>query len=160
MIGKRIQGALNEQIKEELGSAYLYLSMATYFHGEGLHGMAHWMRVQAVEEEAHAMKIFDHMVERDGRVELKALSEPKREWDSPLVAFEAAYAHEQFVTGKIDELVKLAAEEADEQANRMLQWFVSEQVEEEESTSKVVQMIEQTGPSVLKMVDEELSQRK
>lgn len=157
-----MQGALNEQIKEELGSAYLYLSMATYFYSEGFHGMAHWMRKQALEEQNHAMKMFDHIVERDGHVELEALSEPKREWDSPLVAFEAAYAHEQFITGRIDELVKLAAEEADQQASTMLQWFVEEQVEEEENTSKVVKMIEGTGPSGsdLGIIDEQLGKRK
>jgi len=161
MIGKKMQDALNEQVMYEFESGYLYLSMATYFHAEGLDGMAQWMKAQAGEEQAHALKIFDHIVERGGRVELKALQEPQRSWDSPLAAFKAAYEHERFITGKINGLVKLASEEGDLPANSMLQWFVNEQVEEEASTSKIVQLLERIGDSGsgLVMLDRELGKR-
>ena len=161
MIGKTMQDAINEQIKEELGSAYIYLSMAAYFHSEGLDGMAHWMCVQTQEEIMHAMKFFDHITGRDGRVELLAVDQPKIDWSSPLEAFQDAYKHEQYITGRIDDLVKLAAEENDNAAAIMLQWFVSEQVEEEASTSKVAQELEMIGDSGhgLIMLDRELATR-
>ncbi|HAF69891.1 MAG: Ferritin and Dp [Acetothermia bacterium 64_32] len=162
MIGKRMEGALNEQIREELSSAYLYLSMAAYFHGEGLDGMAGWMRLQAKEELEHALKIFDHLVERGGRVRLEALPEPRFEWGSPLEAWKAAYEHERHITGRIDELVALAQEEKDNAALVMLQWFVAEQVEEEDQTRKVVEMLERIGESGrgLLWLDKELGKRK
>jgi len=161
MIGKRMQDAINEQIKHELESAYLYLAMVAYFEAEGLEGMAQWMTAQTQEEVAHAMKFFNHINERDGRVELKALSQPQKEWTSPLAAFQAAYKHEQFISGKIDELVKIAEEENDNAAKIMLQWFVTEQVEEESSTHKVVELLERIGDSGhgLIMVDRELGTR-
>jgi len=161
MIGKKMQQALNEQIKHELESAYIYLSMAAYFHSEGLDGMAHWMRVQAKEEMAHAMKFFDHIRERDGVIELLALAKPKTEWSSPLAVFQDAYKHEQFVTAKINALVELATEEADYPASILLQWFVTEQVEEEASASAVVQQLERIGDSGngLIMLDRELGKR-
>lgn len=161
MIGKRMQDAMNEQIKHELESAYLYLSMVAYFHSESLDGMAQWMTVQAQEELAHAMKFFNHIDERDGRVELKALSQPQKEWASPLEAYKAAYNHERFITDKINDLVKLASEEGDYAAGIMLQWFVTEQVEEESSTLKVVDLLERIGDSGhgLIMADRELGTR-
>lgn len=138
---------LNAQINEELFSAYLYLSMAAYFHAEGLDGMARWMRLQAREEAGHALRIFDHLVERGGRVSLTAIREPQREWTSPLDAFRAAYEHERHITSKINELVELAQEERDHAAFAMLQWFVTEQVEEEEQTKKAVELLERVGDS-------------
>jgi len=161
MIGKRMQDAINEQIKHELESAYLYLSMVAYFEAIGAEGMAQWMRVQTQEEVGHAMRFFDHITERDGRVELLELAKPLKEWASPLAAFKAAYEHEQFITGKINDLVKIAAEEGDHAANIMLQWFVTEQVEEEASTSRVVQMLGRVGDSGtgLLMLDRELGAR-
>ena len=99
MIGKRMQDAMNEQIKHELESAYLYLSMVAYLNAEGLDGMAAWMTVQTKEEIANAMRFFSHINERSGRVELLPLAQPKKEWASPLEAFKAAYAHEQFISG-------------------------------------------------------------
>ena len=161
MIGKKMQEAINEQIKEELGSAYLYLSMAAYFHSKGLDGMAHWMRIQTQEEMVHAMKFFDHIVERDGRAILLALDQPKTSWSSPLEAFQEAYKHEQYITSRINDLVKLANRENDNAAAIMLQWFVTEQVEEEASTSKVAQMLELIGDSGqgLLMLDRELGTR-
>jgi len=152
---------MNEQIKHELESAYLYLSMVAYFEGDGLEGMAQWMTVQSQEEVAHAMKFFNHINERDGRVELLPLGQPQKEWASPLAAFQAAYKHEQFITGKIDELVRIAEEENDNAGKTMLQWFVTEQVEEESSSDKVVDLLEQIGDSGhgLIMVDRELGAR-
>jgi len=161
MIGKKMQEAINEQIKHELESAYLYLSMVAYFHSEGLDGMAQWMRAQTQEELVHAMEFFDHIRDRDGKVELLPLAQPKREWTSPLQAFQEAYQHEQFISSKIDGLVKLAAAEGDHPASILLQWFVTEQVEEEASTSKVAQMLERIGDSGhgLVMLDRELGTR-
>jgi len=159
MISKKMQDAMNEQIKYELESAYLYLSMAAYFHSLGLDGMAQWMRVQTQEEMVHAMKFFDHIKDRGGRVELLPLAQPKREWSSPLVAFQEAYKHEQFITSKINDLVKIAKEEPDNPANVLLHWFITEQVEEEASTSRVAQALERIGDSGqgLIMLDRELS---
>jgi len=110
---------------------------------------------------AHAMRFFNHINERGGRVELLPLVQPQKEWASPLEAFRAAYAHEQFITGTIDDLVKVAEEENDNPAKIMLQWFVSEQVEEEDSTRKVVELLERIGDSGhgLVMVDRELGAR-
>jgi ferritin len=161
MIGQRMKEALNEQIKHELESAYLYLSMVAYFESIGLEGAAQWMRVQSKEEVEHAMKFFDHVNERDGRIELLSLAQPKKEWSSPLEAFKAAYGHEQFITGKINELVKIATDEQDHAAAILLQWFVTEQVEEEASTSRVVDMLERIGDSGhgLLLLDRELGTR-
>ncbi len=162
MIGKRMEQALNEQIKHELESAYLYLGMVAYFQAEGLDGMAGWMEVQAQEEIAHAMRFFRYINERGGRVELKALAQPQKEWASPLEAFRAAYEHERFITGKINDLLKIAEEEDDNAAEIMLQWFVTEQVEEESSTKRVVDLLARVGDSGhgLIMVDRELGTRR
>ena len=161
MIGKKMEEALNSQINEELFSAYLYLSMAAYFHAEGLDGMAGWMRLQAKEEVEHALRIFDHLVERGGKVTLKALAEPQGNWDSPLAAFQAAYEHERYITGKIHELVDLAQAERDHAAFQMLQWFVAEQVEEEDQTKKAVELLERVGPDGrgILMIDQRLGAR-
>jgi len=161
MIEKRIQDAMNEQIKHELESAYLYLSMVAYFQTEGLDGMATWMNIQAQEEVAHAMRFFSHINERGGRVELKALAKPQKEWASPLAAFKAAYEHEQFITGTINDLVKISEEEDDNPARIMLQWFVTEQVEEEDSARQVVDLLTRIGDSGhgLITIDHELGAR-
>ena len=161
MIGKKVLDAFNEQIKHEAFSAHLYLAMSAYFHAEGLDGMAKWMRVQSGEETGHAMKFFDHLVDRQGKVVLSAIEKPQADWKSALDAFKAAYKHEQFITGKIDDLVKLATAEKDNAALVFLQWFVSEQVEEEANASKVVQMLEtagEGGPAIL-MLDAQLGKR-
>lgn len=161
MLGKTMQEAVNEQINAELFSAYLYLSMSAYFESIKRPGMAHWMRLQCAEEESHAMKLFEHVVERGGRVALKAIDTPQAEWASPLAAFEAAYAHEQKVTGLINDLVKLARKEKDTAADTFLQWFVSEQVEEEENADEIVQKLKtiKDAPDDLRVLDRELGQR-
>lgn len=161
MISEKIQEALNGQINAELYSAYLYLSMEAYFQSQNLPGFASWMRVQTQEELTHAMKIYDFLNERGGRVILKSITEPQAEWQSPLAAFEAAYKHEQKVTGLINDLVNLALDEKDHATNSFLQWFVNEQVEEESSADEVVQKIKMVdkAPGAMFMIDKELGQR-
>ena len=161
MIGKKMLEALNEQIKNELESAYIYLSMVAYFHSQNLDGMAHWMRCQVHEETIHAMKFLDHILDRGAAVGLLDLKQLKKKWKSPLEAWQDAYAHEQFITGKIDDLVKLATAEKDNAALVFLQWFVTEQVEEEANASKIVRMMEMAGeggPAIL-MLDAQLGKR-
>jgi ferritin len=161
MIGNKMEKALNDQINAELYSAYLYLSMVAYFESVNLSGFATWMRVQTQEEIMHAMKMYDYVNERGGRVILKAIDEPPAKWKSPLAAFEAAYKHEQLVTGRINDLVDLAIKEKDHAANTFLQWFVNEQVEEETSADAVVQQLKMAegAPGALFMIDRELGQR-
>ena len=161
MISKRIQDAMNDQIKHETFSAYLYFSMAAYFYSRSLDGMAQWMKAQAQEEFGHALRFFNHINDRGGRIELQALEKPQTEWDSPLAAFEAALAHEEFITGKINDLARLADEENDRAAGIMLQWFVTEQVEEEDSVSSVIDMLKLIGDSGhgMIMADRELGTR-
>jgi ferritin len=156
-----MQDAMNEQIQAELYSSYIYLGMAAYFDSENLPGAAHWMRLQSQEEVEHAMKFYEHINERGGRVALKAIKEPPFTYDSALAVFEAAYAHEQKVTGLIHDLYKLALAENDYPALSMLQWFVDEQVEEEESALAVVEKLKMIGDNKmgLFMVDRELAQR-
>ncbi len=161
MMSKKMQAALNEQIKHELESAYLYYAMVAYLSDQGLDGMAQWMKVQTQEELAHAAKLFDFIVERNGRVELEALKKPQKEWDSPLSVFKDAYQHEQFITSKINDLYKLAQEENDYPAAVLLQWFINEQVEEEAAALKVVEDLERVGGTGhgIFMLDRELGAR-
>jgi len=162
MISEKMQEALNEQVNAELYSAYLYLSMQAFFESINLPGFANWMRVQTQEELVHAMKIYDFLNERNGRVTLKAIAQPQTKWDSPLAAFKAAYEHEQKVTGLINNLVNLAIEEKDHATNSFLQWFVTEQVEEESSVDQVVQNLKKMvdkAPGGIFLLDRELGQR-
>jgi ferritin len=161
MIGNRMQEAMNDQIMHETFSAYLYVAMAAYFQAEGLDGMSQWMKAQAQEELTHAGRFFNHIAERGGRVELQAIDKPQKEWDSPMAAFKAALKHEEFISERINELAKIADEENDRAAGIMLQWFVAEQVEEEDSVNKVIDMLKiagEKGPGLL-MADRELGQR-
>ena len=161
MISEKMQEALNGQLNAELYSSYLYLSMAAYFQDLNMPGFANWMRVQAQEEDSHAMKFYNFINERGGRVILKSIDGPPTEWDSPLAAFEAVLEHEQKVTGLINDLVELALAEHDHATNIFLQWFVTEQVEEEDSANDVIQQIKMIGEakSGLFMLDRELGQR-
>lgn len=161
MIGEKVQDAFNEQINAELYSAYLYLSMAAQLEAMNLRGFANWMRQQAREEIAHAMKFFAHVNERGGRVTLTRIDAPLKEWPSPLAIFQDAYRHEQKVTGLIDKLVTLAAAEGDNAGGIFLQWFVSEQVEEEASVDEVVQKLKAIKDSAngLLMLDQALAKR-
>ncbi|RLB01275.1 MAG: ferritin [Deltaproteobacteria bacterium] len=161
MIKKSIEKALNEQINAELYSSYLYLSMSSYFHSVNLPGFANWMRTQALEELVHADKLYNFVIERGGRVILASIDAPPKEWNAPLDAFEGVYKHEQKVTSLINNLVDLAIKENDHATNIFLQWFVTEQVEEEASADEVVQKLKLTGGqgNSLFMLDKELSQR-
>jgi len=161
MINKKMQDAINEQIKNELYSAYLYLAMSAHFEAQNLPGFATWLRVQFEEEQEHALKFFDYLLERGGTVELKAIDKPPASWASPLEAFREVLAHEQKVTSLIHNLYKLALEENDYASQVMLQWFISEQVEEEKNASEIVaqlELIEAHGTAVL-MLDHQLGKR-
>jgi ferritin len=162
MISKTMQDAINDQINKELFSAYLYLSMSAHFEDKNLGGFAKWLRMQANEEREHAMKFYDHMLERGGRVLLKAIEAPQMEWKSNLEAFMEVQAHEQKVTASINNLYELALKEKDYPAQVMLQWFISEQVEEEKNAADIVsqlELIEERGTAVL-MLDKQLGKRK
>lgn len=161
MLSDKMQTTLNEQINEEMFSSYIYLAMAAYFEDLNMAGFAHWMRMQADEETIHAMKIYDYINERGGRVKLMAIKEPPQEWDSPLAAFEAALAHEQHISGCINKLVALARKENDFPTDSFLKWFVDEQVEEEDNVGQVVDDIRRVAdvPAGLFMLDRELGVR-
>lgn len=147
MIGKKLLEAMNEQIKHELESYYIYLSMVAYFHSQNLDGMAHWMRCQAHEEMIHAMKFFDHIISRGHEVKFLDLKQIKTSWNSPLEAWKDAYAHEQFITSKIHNLVKIARKENDFASDSMLNWFTKEQIEEEANADKNVRQMERVENS-------------
>ncbi len=158
---ERMLDALNGQLNAELYSGYLYLSMSAFYESIEMPGFASWMRVQRLEELTHALKFFDYVVEAGGRVRLGPIEEPLSEWEGVLGPFEAALAHEKKVTGLIDNLEKVAAEENDDATGEFLQWFVKEQEEEEESARKVVDLIKAAGdePSELEKLDGELAMR-
>ncbi len=145
MISKTMEAALNRQINREFYSAYLYLSMSAFFESTNLKGFAKWMRVQAKEERTHGEKIYDYVIARGGRVSLEAIEAPKAKWTSAGKVFEEVYAHEQKVTGMINALVDLAIKEKDHATFEMLQWFVKEQVEEEEHASEILAQIRIVG---------------
>lgn len=161
-LSDRMVEALNRQLNAEIYSAYLYLSMAAYFESMFLKGFANWMKVQWQEELTHAMKFFNYISERGGRVKLYAVEEPQFEWDSPLAAFEHVYNHEVKVTRRINELVNMALEEKDHATYMMLQWFVNEQVEEEAAALEIVEKLRRIGKNEmgLLMIDRELAARK
>ncbi len=161
MLSERMENAINDQINAELFSSYLYLSMAAYFEDQNLPGSAGWMRVQAQEEVSHAMKFFDWIGERRGRVSLAAIDKPEYQWGSPLEAFEASFKHEQYITSRINDLMALAIEENDFATRNMLNWFVDEQVEEEATVDAVVHQLRMIGDSKhgLYMIDRELGGR-
>jgi len=161
MMKQKIQDAFNAQLNAESFSAHLYLSMSAYLQSINLKGMASWMRLQADEETSHEMKFFDYILARGGKVALDQINAPPTEWDSPLAVFEAAYGHEQMITAKINTLVDLSLAESDHASNAFLQWFVTEQVEEEESVLEVAEQLTLIGDDrgALFMVDRELGQR-
>jgi ferritin len=161
MISKIMQDAMNDQIQKELYSSYLYLSMAAYFADRNLSGFAHWMRVQEAEEREHAMKFYDYILERGGKVLLKAIDAPKTEWKSTLEVAEEVSAHEAKVTASIYALYETALKEKDYPAQVMLQWFITEQVEEEKNAAEIVanlKLIEVGGTAVF-VLDHQLGKR-
>jgi ferritin len=160
-LDKSLQDAMNEQLKNELYSAYVYLSMSAYYDSINLPGFAHWMRVQAQEEVNHAMKFYEFITDRGGRVVLKAIDQPPVEFQSPLDAFQRALEHEQRVTAMIHDLYALAVQQGDYASQVFLHWFVEEQVEEEKSASQIVEtlkMVGEHGPALV-MLDKALGER-
>ncbi len=152
---------INEQIKYELYSAYLYLSMSAYFSDLGLPGFAHWLSVQAQEEVGHGTKLYNFIISRGGRAKLLAIEEPPLTWKSPLEVMEESLKHEKFVTSRINMLMDVALKEKDHASSIFLQWFVTEQVEEEENFTDLVtrlKFIKNDGPALLAM-DKELAAR-
>lgn len=160
MLSETMEKAFNEQLNKELYSSYLYYSMAAYFDGAGLGGFASWMRSQTQEEAFHAHKFYAYILERGGKVTLAGIEAPKVDWKTPLEVFEDTLEHEQFVTKSINDLMSLAQKENDNAAVIFLQWFVSEQVEEEDSVGDVLNKLRMVGDGGgLYMLDRELAKR-
>lgn len=153
---------LNKQLNVELYSGYLYLSMAAYFENSNYTGFAHWAKLQVKEEQEHGLKFFDYLLERGHEVKLDAIEKPKNTWESPLEAFSDALNHERKVTTSINNLVKLSKQKDDYATEVFLQWFVTEQVEEEANVSEIVEKIKmiKNHPGGLFMLDHRLSKRK
>ncbi len=162
-MSERMLKALNEQLNRELYSAYLYFAMAAYFEDMNLEGFASWMKAQAEEELGHALRFYNYIYERNGRVELSEIPpKPPKEWESPVKAFEATYEHEKFISKSIHELAALAEEEKDYPTRAFLEWFINEQVEEEANVKRVLDQLKFAGgdsPQVLLMLDRELGAR-
>jgi len=161
LIKTSVQKALNDQTRKEFFSHYLYLSMAAHCESINLRGVAHWMRIQAKEELEHAMKFFEYIIERQGKVVLEAIDAPTAKWKSPKDVFEDAYAHERKITESIHKIVELAGSEKDHATAIFLQWFVREQVEEESSANEILQKLQLIGTdtSALFVLDGELGKR-
>lgn len=161
MLSTKLQDALNKQINAEMWSAYLYLSMAQQFENKGLKGIANWFKVQFKEEQAHAEIFMNYLNSRGNRVLLQAIAEVPTEWNSPLDAYKATLEHEQVVTSLINELYALADAEHDYATRGMLNWFVSEQVEEEETAQELIDRLKLIGDNGvgLYMLDQELAAR-
>lgn len=161
MISKRLEEELNKQLNAEMYSAYLYLSMSAYLSKENLNGFSHWMQLQFEEEQAHAMKFFQYILDRGGDVKLEVIKQPRLDWDGIVDVFKNIYKHEQHITSLINNLVDIAIQEKDHATVAMLQWYVSEQVEEEASVSELLhqlQIIEGKGPGLF-MLDREAKAR-
>jgi ferritin len=161
MINPKVEGALNDQVRKEFYSYYLYLSMAAHFESMNLKGFAHWMKIQANEETKHAMKIYEHIIQRGGKVILLQVDAPPSSWKSAKEMFAEAYQHEQKVTESINKIVELSKAEKDNASEIFLQWFVNEQVEEEASTYEIAQKLQMIGDAApaLFMLNAELGKR-
>ena len=161
MISNKMQDSINDQVAAEFYSAHLYLSMSAYLESIDLPGFANWMRVQYQEEISHGMKMFDYVIERDGRAAVQAIDLPQVDWDGPLRVVEAVLEHEQKVTALINNLMDIALSEKDHATSIFLQWFVNEQVEEEASAKGIVQHLKMLGNSKagLFQIDRELGAR-
>ncbi len=161
MISKKLEEAINDQINFEFYSSYIYLAMSAWFKDQNYNGFARWMEIQAREETFHAMKFFNFIFDRGGKVELKAIKQPHGEWKQPLDAFKHAFEHEQTVTSRISNLMDLALQERDHVAAALLQWFITEQIEEEASVRNIVDQMKMMGESKdsIFMLDRELNAR-
>lgn len=158
---KKIEKMFNEQLNKEFYSAYLYLSMASYFEETNLPGFANWMRIQFQEEEAHAFKFFGYLNERGGRAILEKIEKPKNSWESPLDVFKDVYKHEQFISNSINGIFKAAREEMDYPTETFIHWFIMEQVEEEKNAKEILDRLSLIKDNVqpLFMLDSELAKR-
>lgn len=156
-----VRDAINEQIKDELYSGYLYLAMSAHFESENLQGFARWMRLQAQEELGHAMRLFDYLNHRGAPVKLQAIDQPPSEFGSTLEIYEAALEHEREVTGMINRLYELAVQEKDYPTQQALLWFIEEQVEEEDQASAAVDQLRMAGDNkaALLMLDRQFGAR-
>lgn len=161
MLSERMNEALNYQANRELYSSYLYLSMSYYFKSNGFGGFASWMRVQAGEELVHTMKLLDYVAASGGKAKMLAVEAPQHSWESPQQAFAHVWEHERAVTRMIHDLVAVAESESDAITRKFLQWYVDEQVEEEESSDGVLKRVLAAGsdPKALRAADEELGKR-
>ncbi|MDR1742494.1 MAG: ferritin [Dysgonamonadaceae bacterium] len=161
MVSKNLETAINNQINAEFWSAYLYLSMSVHFANKGLSGLANWFKVQFEEEQEHAIKFMNYLIERGNKVELKPVEKVPTSWDSALAAFQDTLEHEKVVTGLIHNLVKIAREENDYATENVLQWFVNEQVEEEGTAQGIVEKLKLIGSNTFGIytIDKELGQR-
>ena len=161
MIPTKVQTALNNQLNEEMFASYSYLAMSAYFESHDLSGFAGWFKAQSAEEYGHAMKIFDYLHQAGGKVTLKDIKPPKIDWKKHLDVFKDMYAAEQKVTRSINSIVELSGKEKDYATNNFLQWFVSEQVEEEATSQKLLKRMEMVGNNTpgLLMMDRELGMR-
>lgn len=161
MLTNKVQDALNAQINAELWSAYLYLSMAMHFQAEGRAGVANWFNIQFKEEQAHAQILMNYVNQRGGRVVLAPIAAVPTSWDSILDAFKATLEHERKVTGLINNLFSLAEQEKDYATRDRLQWFVSEQVEEEDNCRTLIDKFSLVGDNGMGiyMLDNELAAR-
>lgn len=158
---QKIEDALNKHINLELYSSYAYLSMSSFFQAQNLPGFAHWMLLQSEEERTHAMKFFSYINDRGGRVILSAIEKPETSWNNPLDVMKAALNAEQTVATKINDLVELSLSLKDHATYNFLQWFVSEQVEEEASIRDIISQLEmiENSKSALFLLDKELNKR-
>jgi len=161
MINQTIVDAINSQIAKEMYSSNLYLSMAAYFYSINLNGFANWMKVQVQEETFHAMKFFDYVVARGGEVKIAQIAEPQVKWSSPIDVFKATLEHEKSVTASINNLANLSLKENDHATSIMLQWFITEQIEEEAGVEDILKRLEMMGDfkGGLIMIDNELKSR-
>jgi len=161
MLSKKMETAINKQINQEFYSGYMYLSMAAYFAEKNLNGFSHWMRLQFSEELAHAGKLFDYLIDRDGTVVLSPVKAPPKTWASTKAAVAAAYKAEVENTKQINEIMDLTFKERDHATRVILQWFVEEQVEEEASALHLVEQVKLAGsePSAILIIDRELAAR-
>ncbi len=161
MLSKKMQNAINGQINNEMYSAYLYMAMSAHAANEGLKGFSKWFMVQYHEEMVHAMKFYEFIQSRGGSVELQAIKQPPSSWKSAMQMFKDTYTHEQFITKCINDLVALARKENDNASEIFLQWYVTEQVEEEENDTEIIAMLKMAGesPQALMMVDAKVGAR-
>ncbi len=161
MLNEKMEKAFLEQINKELFSEYLYLSMKAYFADLNLQGFVNWMDVQVQEEHAHAMGMFDYVIERGGKIVLEAIDKPENNWKSPLEVFRAILKHEQFVTSSINSVADVAEETRDRAASIFLNWYIKEQVEEEANVGGILAQLELIGEDKngLFALDKELATR-